>query len=371
MNNQVELRAEKKELNFPLKALYFYLTEGCNLACRHCWLSPKLQYGQNVFPALSIELFRSIIEQAIPLGMTWIKLTGGEPLMHPEILEVFRIIKEKNLGVSIETNGVLCTLELAVEIASLNKPSVAVSLDGINAQTHESIRGIKGCFDATLEGIKNLVQVGLKPQIIFTIMEYNKDQLEPFIRMVESLGAGSIKFNIVQPTGRGEKLSSSGNYKYIKELIELGHWIDNVMSKSTKIKLYFDYPPAFRSLRKMYNKNGDGCSACGILSILGVLSNGAYALCGIGVQVEDLIFGNSLRDNLSDIWENNKTLIELREGIPSRFKGICGKCHMRKICLSSCVAQNYYQSNSMWEPFWFCEQAYQNGFFPRSRILPV
>lgn len=68
--------------DYPLEQIYFYLTEGCNLACRHCWLSPKLQGESKTYPTLSIELFHSILEQAKPLGLKAVKLTGGEPLMH-------------------------------------------------------------------------------------------------------------------------------------------------------------------------------------------------------------------------------------------------------------------------------------------------
>jgi SynChlorMet cassette radical SAM/SPASM protein ScmF len=368
--NKIEDRGKKNDLknDYPLKQIYFYLTEGCNLACRHCWLSPKHQNESITYPSLSVDIFKLIIDQAKRLGLNGVKLTGGEPLMHPEISKILRIIKDHDIIFSIETNGVLCTPKLAKKIASCKKPFAAVSLDGADAKTHEWVRGKKGCFEAAINGIGNLVNEGIKTQIIITVMKHNKDQLEPFVRLAESLGASSVKFNLVQPTGRGEKLSADSETLDVEELLKLGQFVNNTLSASTNLKLYYGLPAAFRTLSKMFGENGDGCSTCGIVEIIGVLSNGSYALCGIGNHIPELVFGHASTVLLEDIWKNNEILNELREGIPSRFEGICGCCHMKRLCAASCIAQNYYRSKSLWEPYWFCDEAYSKGLFPKTRI---
>ncbi len=362
---------DNSRAHYPLDQVYFYLTEGCNLACRHCWLSPKLQDKDHTYPYLPVYIFRSIIEQAQSLGLKAVKLTGGEPLLHSGIKEIFRLLNDHSLSVSIETNGVLCTPDLAEKITALGKINVSVSLDGPDAETHDWVRGIKGSFAAACEGIKNLVRQGVKPQIICTLMRRNKDKMEGLLRLVESLGAGSVKINIVQPTGRGEKLDEAESRLAIKEILEINEWVDSTLSPSTQIKIYFDVPIAFRKMSRMFGKSGDGCASCGILRIIGVLSNGYYALCGIGNHVPELIFGHAVRDRLTDIWANNEKLNELRNGIPQRFEGICGRCHFNRVCGASCIAQNYYRSKSLWKPFWFCEEAYYLGLFPPARIKPL
>lgn len=354
--------------DYQLEQIYFYLTEGCNLACRHCWLSPKLENENVIHPSLSIELFKSVLEQAMPLVLKAVKLTGGEPLLHSEISDLLKIVKDRDISLFIETNGVLCTPALAEEIAFGKKAFVSVSLDGANAETHEWVRGINGCFEATLEGIRNLVKAGIKPQIILTIMEHNKTQLEALVRLAESLGAESVKFNLVQPTGRGEKMNEAGETLSMEELLALGQWVFNDLSGSTKLKLHYDLPPAFRKMSKMFGEKGDGCATCGILKIIGVLANGDYALCGIGTHIPEFVFGNAMPDRLEEIWKNSPIFKELREGIPSRFEGVCGICHMKRFCSASCIAQNYYRSKSLWAPFWFCDEAYNKGIFPRTRI---
>ncbi len=244
---------EKKEIqnyDCPLNQIYFYLTEGCNLACRHCWLSPKHQTEKLTYPSLSVELLQSILEQAKPLGLKGIKLTGGEPLMHPQVHEILNFMQSQELFLNIETNAVLCTPEIAQKISKCKGAFVAVSLDGADAKTHEWVRGVQGCFDGAIRGIRQLVKAKLRPQIIMSVMRHNVEQIEAVVRMAEELGAASVKFNLVQPTGRGEKLNHDGGTLTIKELIELGDWVENSLSPSTNLELYYGQPSAFRPLGK-------------------------------------------------------------------------------------------------------------------------
>jgi SynChlorMet cassette radical SAM/SPASM protein ScmF len=354
-----------------LNQIYFYLTKGCNLRCRHCWIAPKYQTEDHTYPCLELDLFRSILDQAKPLGLSGVKLTGGEPLMHPQIHEILRRIRTEDLRLTVETNGVFCTPEIARKIAACKASFVSVSLDGAEAETHKWVRGVPGCFEAALKGIRNLVAADIRPQIIMTIMRRNKDQMEPLVRLAESLGACSVKFNVVEPTARGEAMRRAGETLNIEELVERGEWVENTLSKSTNLGLYYSHPPAFRPLGKMFGHNGDGCSVCGILSILGVLGDGSYALCGIGETVPELLFGHATRNRLLDVWEKTPALVELREGLPSRLGGICGKCLLKNRCLGNCIAQNYHREKNIWAPFWYCNEAYKKGLFPESRVCPT
>ncbi|MHB1356037.1 MAG: hypothetical protein ACYCZF_08680, partial [Anaerolineae bacterium] len=114
--------------------------------------------------------------------------------------------------------------------------------------------------------------------------------------------------------------------------------------------------------------SGDGCGACGIFGILGVIASGHYALCGIGEKVPELVFGKVGKDQLATIWSDHAILKTLREGLPGRLEGICGRCLMKDRCLGSCVAQNFYNKHSLLAPYWFCEQAEKAGLFPTSRL---
>jgi SynChlorMet cassette radical SAM/SPASM protein ScmF len=350
--------------------IYFYLTEGCNLACRHCWIAPKYQQEGQTYPTLSLGFFKSIIEQAKPLGLSGAKLTGGEPLLHPQIEEIIETVRTQGLRMVVETNGVLCTLQLARKMAECKNAFVSVSLDGIDAKTHEWVRGVPGCFDAAISGVHNLVDAGLKPQIIMTLMRKNIDQVLEMIAFAQSLGAGSVKLNVIQPTARGKAIYQQGEALAIQELISLGKTIENELSESAHIKIFYGHPLSFRPLGRMFGDDGNGCGVCGIRGILGVLANGSYALCGIGESVPELIFGHVGTDRLEEVWKGSTVLQELRMGLPDRLGGICQDCLLKGICLGSCIAQNYYRSKDLWSPFWYCEEAKKAGMFPASRLVP-
>lgn len=361
---------EQQERRYPLRSVYFYLTEGCNLRCRHCWIRPKYQSADRTFPSLGLDLFNSIIEQAKPMGLSAVKLTGGEPLLHPDIHEMLEVIRTEQLRLVVETNGVLCSPEIARAIAACKKPFVSVSLDGADAETHEWMRGVDGCFETALQGIRNLAEAGFKPQIIMSLVRRNKEQMEPVVRLAESLGVGSVKFNIVQPTARGAQMYASGETLSLEELVELGEWVERDLSASTSVRLLYSHPPAFRPLGRMFGEEGCGCSGCGILGIMGVLADGSYAMCGIGQTVPELVYGHAATDRLEDVWDNTPIILELREGLPRKFVGICAECAIRDVCLGHCVAQSYCDSGDLWKPYWYCAQAQRMGLFPDTRVFP-
>ena len=367
MTNHNDVKQQKPgQAEIPvLSTLYFYLTAGCNLACRHCWMGPRFDATGSQYPVLPVELFETAIREAKPLGLSGVKLTGGEPLMHPRFKDMLEIIRRKELKLTIETNGLLCTPEIAEEIAKSPNRFVAVSIDGADAATHEWVRGVPGSFAAAKQAVRNLAATGSRPQIIFTVMRGNAGQVDAMVRLAEELGAASLKFNVVQPTARGESLHEKQETLNIAELIALGRHVEQELAPQTKLKIIFHYPLAFRSLQHIA---GDGCGACGIFGILGVIASGHYALCGIGEQVPDLIFGAVGKDKLQEIWQGNSVLKALREGLPERLEGVCGRCLMKQRCLGLCVAQNYYSKGSLWASYWFCEQAEAAGLFPASRL---
>lgn len=360
-------------MEYPLKQIYFYLTEGCNLPCRHCWLSPKLETSDLKYPTLDFDLFKSIIAQAKQLGLSSVKLTGGEPLLHPQIKDILKHIKDEKVPLVIETNGTLLDRETAQLIAICSKPFVSVSLDGADADTHDWVRGSSGSFNLAKEGIGHLVEAGLKPQVIMTIMRRNVSQLEGVVRLAESLGCGSVKFNIVQPMERGKKLYDTDISVPIEELIELGRMVESRLAYGTDLKLIYHHPPAFKYLSAIFGNenNSSGCGKCGILGIIGVLADGSFALCGVGMNIQELIFGNADSDPLDAVWRESAILCQLRAGMPDKLEGVCGQCVMKNRCLGNCVAQNYYISKNLWSPFWYCAEAKEKGLFPESRLQTI
>ncbi len=360
---------ENGKFEYPLNQIYFYLTEGCNLCCRHCWLSPKYQGPGKKYGYLDTNLFSLIIDEAKELGLSGVKLTGGEPLLHPEIKELIKIVRNNNLTLTMETNGTLCTDEIAARIADFENPIVSVSLDGTDKKTHEWMRGVKGCFEKAINGVKNLVKAGIRTQIIMSITKHNKNQMEELVKLAEELGCDSVKFNIVQPLSRDGFFHKSNEVLSVEELIKTGFWAENELSQKTSLRVIYSHPAAFRPLGKIYGEEKDsGCFVCGIKGIIGVLHDGSYALCGIGEQVPELVFGKAGKDKLSGIWLNHPVINKIRYDLPSDLKGICHKCLMKNQCLGNCIALNYFTSKDLWAPYWYCAMADKKGLFPETRI---
>jgi len=372
LNTQMLEGAEHrvKEQGFKLRQVYFYLVDGCNLRCQHCWIDPRYNSDKPSNKYLDLNLFHSIIKQARPLGLSRVKVTGGEPLLHPQIKEILALLAREDLGLTLETNGTLCLPEMAKAITKCKNPFVAVSIDGAYKDTHEWIRGVKGSFDAAWEGVKNLVNTGIRPQIIMTIMRHNYKEMEPLLHIAEREGAGSVKFNILQPTSRGLAMHRRGDALEIEELVRLGEWVEKDLSRETDLKIIYNHPHAFRPLSKIYGRTKDPCGRCGIYGIIGVLADGSYALCGIGQNVPELIFGDASKDNLEEIWREDPILNRLRSGLPGRLEGVCADCLMKSICLGSCLAQNYYRRGSLFSAFWYCEEAKKRKIFPKARLYP-
>lgn len=349
-----------------LNSYYIYLTGGCNLACKHCWLSPKFQRDGGTGGHLDYTLFVQAIEEGKPLGLNHVKLTGGEPLLHPDFTRIVAFLKEKNISATMETNGTLLTKSLARYLKDKSSFTfIAVSLDGAEPETHDTFRGVKGSFNKACQGIRYLVEVGYRPQIIMSIHKGNVDEMEALVRLAKELGAGSVKFNIVQPTGRGKLMTERDQVLDIQRLIELGKWVESKLQKQTSIRLHYSCPMAFYGLKRLQTFTS---YSCGIFSILGILHTGHLAMCGIGVQVPELCYGLLGENRVADVWTSNKLLIDLRKKLPAELEGICGECIFRNLCLGTCVAENYHLAGSLTASYWFCQIADEAGLFPSSRL---
>jgi SynChlorMet cassette radical SAM/SPASM protein ScmF len=350
----------------PLNTYYVYLTGGCNLACRHCWISPSYEANGGTGGHLAYDLFALAIEEGLPLGLRDVKLTGGEPLLHPDFVRIVDFLREKELGLTIETNGTLLTDSLAHYLREKSTLGfISVSLDGACAETHDSLRGVKGSFEQALRGIRYLVDVGYSPQVIMSIHAGNAGEMEALVKLAESLRAGSVKFNLIQPTGRGRKMNERGQTLDIERLIGLGKWVDGDLQRKSSLRLFYSWPLAFYRVNKLLTFDS---YTCNIHNILGILHTGQLSMCGIGVEVEELCYGVLGEDRVADIWNSNPILLDLRKQIPGCLSGVCSECILRTSCLGTCIAHNYNLSGQLTSPYWFCQEASEQGFFPLTRF---
>lgn len=353
----------------PLNSYYIYMTGGCNLACKHCWIAPTFQPHGDTGGHLDYELLNMAINEGIPLGLRHVKLTGGEPLLHPDFLRIVDLLKKKQLGLTIETNGVLME-ETLVQHLKQNGAlrHISISLDGAIPETHDPFRGVKGCFAKTCKAIRLLAEAGFPPQVIMSIHKDNVSEMEALVNLSIRLGASSVKFNLVQPSGRGDAMANRGDTLDVYRLIKLGKWVETSLQKTVSIPLFFSWPSAFFSLKRLMSDAGQSCQ---LKNILGILHSGHLAMCGIGMEVPELCYGKLGDDNIREIWISNPILKQLREKLPSGLEGICHECFFRNQCQGFCVAENYLATKKLTSPYWFCQQAREAGLFPISRTYAV
>jgi SynChlorMet cassette radical SAM/SPASM protein ScmF len=352
---------------FSLGTVYLYF-KYCNLKCRHCWINPPYSDAVTVKEdELSMPQLIGALDECRAIGMRSLKLTGGEPFTRPDIFELLDYCKENKLSLTIETNGTLIGEKEARALKEAGVWHMAISLDGPTAQIHEELRGVSGSFDAALEGIKHIRQQGINNlQIITSLWRGNIEHIKSTIILARALGANSVKINPINSIARADAMSSKNETLSVKETIEFYLKLKEELKKEPKINVIFDIPPAFKP---MVNGHFESVCTCGIFGILGILGDGRISICGIGSASEALILGKVGKDKIKDIWENHPVLKEIRQGVPKKMTGVCGRCIFMHYCLGKCRAEAYYESGSLLAPLSFCEIAYKEGLFPASRII--
>ncbi|MEW6574033.1 MAG: radical SAM protein [Bacillota bacterium] len=346
-----------------LRSIYFYLTNDCNLRCKHCWVAA----GQNKEKGkeISSDEIKGIIDQAIPLGLKTIKLTGGEPLLRKDLQEILEYASTRNLSIIIETNATLLKPELAALLNEI-KVTVSVSLDSHDPEEHDYFRGVQGSFALAIEGIKNLLKHDIPIELITCVHKSNYQKVDEIIKLGLSLGIKMFKFNQISLLGRAKTHLSKNELLTFDELIALNKYIDEELPSRYKAHIAMDMPLAFKSLQAIKNRRFFGC---GIKNMLGILPNGDVSFCGIGTTIKELQSDNVRHKTIQSIWDNNPILQEIRRVVPRELEGVCSICIFKNYCQGRCRAVAFSHFGSLSAPVPICSYAYERGFFPKTRLI--
>src|SRR5579885_3297607 len=187
------------------RLVFWELTKGCNLRCIHCRASAtELSSPQD----LSTRKAKEIIDQIAAVANPILVLSGGEPLYRSDIFELARYATDKGLRVALATNGTLVTKQVAQMISESGVKRVAISLDGADALTHDTFRGIPGAFEAAIYGFRNLKALGMQVQINTTIARHNVKQLPKVFELARNLGADALHTFLLVPVGCGINIAA-------------------------------------------------------------------------------------------------------------------------------------------------------------------
>jgi heme d1 biosynthesis radical SAM protein NirJ len=148
-------------------------------------------------------------------------LSGGEPLLRPDIYDIAKRAKAKGFYVGLSSNGTLIDENNIGKIAECDFNYVGVSLDGIR-ETHDKFRRMDGAFEASLKGIRLCRDLGLKIGVRFTMTQDNAHDLPGLLKLVEDEGIDRFYFSHLNYAGRGNKnRKDDAQYQLTRQAMDL------------------------------------------------------------------------------------------------------------------------------------------------------
>ena len=176
---EVALNMVTDALNRPLRDLRISLTDRCNMRCRYCM--PREHFDSHDFLAkeeiLSYEELTTVVESLIPLGLTKVRLTGGEPLLRRDVCSFIEMLP-KELDLAMTTNGILLE-RFAADLAAAGLNRVTVSLDALDVETFQAMGDTNETPETVLRGIEAARMAGLSVKVNTVIRAgYNEHSVE-------------------------------------------------------------------------------------------------------------------------------------------------------------------------------------------------
>lgn len=175
------------------------LIRRCNLTCKHCYaLSADREYAGE----LSCEEVFAVMDDLKGFDVPSLILSGGEPLMRPDLFEIAARARALGFHVGLSTNGTLIDEATAARIAGAGFDYVGISLDGLR-DTHDRFRRLEGAFDLSLSALRRLHAHGVKVGLRYTMTALNQDDLLPLLDLMRAEQVDKFYFSHLNYAGRG------------------------------------------------------------------------------------------------------------------------------------------------------------------------
>jgi len=327
ISNQEIKQIYEKGFNLPLR-IQWRITRMCNLNCKHCYLKEKNRKNDELSKQEIIKIAKKIVKSKI----FEVLITGGEPTIKEEIVEVLEILG-KSCSLTIFTNALdKNSLKKILPVLKKYKKNIRinVSLDGPE-KIHDSIRG-KGTFKKTFENIKMLSDKGIEV-IINTVLTKNlQPHLSHFIEDVRYSGVEAIQFSKFYPLGEGKN-----HPNLMLSPLEFKEILKKLMLISEKIlnpRIVFDHTFCFLLGEEKSEIKTRKCS--GGVSKMVIESNGDIYSCQL-LPLPEFKMGNILKKSIKEAWDSKNRLKFVEDFFPEE----CKNCSMNKYCTSGCKATSY------------------------------
>ncbi|MHA1965471.1 MAG: radical SAM protein [Candidatus Thorarchaeota archaeon] len=322
-------------MTFP-SDIRIHITSRCNQYCGHCFASSN---NETASEELSDDSLLRVIDQITRKELKAISITGGEPLIRPEL--VFKILdKLRNHPATktLNTNGWFLTKSLAKRLKEAGLNITQISLDSSIEQKHDSFRELKGSHERALEAIENSVEAGLETHVRTTITSFNYDEMPAILEISLKKGAYRLVVKPLIPSGRGslacKPLSPEQHRNAITDLLNQ----IRVDPSLTQNQVQFLTPCFPFLVDREYVKYSEPCD-CG-KGLAFIACNGDVQPCGYA----HLVLGNLLETSLENLWSNSPHLLDWRD---NRLNGKCRVCEFGEVCQGGCRAAAYEATASL------------------------
>jgi len=305
-----------------------HITNLCNLKCKHCYASA----GEKLNNELTFDEIRKIVDQLVELKINYITLSGGEPFAREDLYEIIKYIRSKDINIMITTNGTLLDYESIKKIKELGVDSLQISIDSNIREVHDKFRGLPGCFDKAVEGIRLCKENGIKVSLMSTLSTINRENIDDLIKFAaEDLRVNGFAMERFVPEGRGN------NEKEIAiTSADLKRCLEKIYNARLKYKNCFftTNDPLFSFIdgtaSAMYELSKDNphlCGGCSLGKMAFIITpDGEVGLC---TRLYTKI-GSIREKTIKEILKDSELLNTVCDR--TRLQGKCGRCKYKRIC---------------------------------------
>lgn len=319
---------DKKRRTFPppdaktIHGVAFEVIEQCNLLCDFCVRNAHSGLKGIVAPAKFQKRVNTVAQQFGPLEL--IALTGGEPLLHPEIAAIVRIASGHARSFCVTTNATVMRQDFMDALREAGNGHVIVSLDGPDQSCHDAIRGKDGAYDRLVSFAEACGALGIRLLANVTVSERNHSVVYQTILRAAQIGARDISVALVKPMGRGKS-----SHSRTQVLTSTGRQIYQAQQSlsRTGVQVRFSEPLAHLfEVKREFSVRPIRCGAGS--GMLHIQANGNVLLCTACSET----IGNvdDVTCDLRDTWERDPRVLAVFE--PERLGGSCGQCEFNRIC---------------------------------------
>ena len=214
---QQNINNVKKLEKYNNVRIFAEITNICNLKCKHCY--GNFSCNNSMF--LDILTLKKVIDDASSKGVYQFDLTGGEPFLYPQFEDLLSYLYDSGMLVRIFTNLTIYNKTYKNIILKYGVKDIVTSVDSCDKEEHEKFRGQVGCFDKTINSIKDLKDNDVMVSVNTMIGNHNKDNIDDLVRFIDSLKVKSV-LDVIVPDGRASDLNEDivSSAKIIKDIYD-------------------------------------------------------------------------------------------------------------------------------------------------------